>query len=53
MSRTRSAAGSALRLKILSQEGVTVLKQMLEMEAWQRVPIPLQVSFHYAGVGSN
>lgn len=26
------------------QEGVTVLKQMIEMEAWQRVPIPLQAS---------
>lgn len=26
------------------QEGVTVLKQMLEMEAWQRVPVPLKVT---------
>ncbi|CAM9618703.1 unnamed protein product, partial [Laminaria digitata] len=25
-----------------NKEGVTVLKQMLEMEAWQRVPIPLK-----------
>lgn len=28
------------------QEGVNVLKQMLEMEAWQRVPIPLKVYVH-------
>lgn len=27
-----------------AQEGVTVLRQMLEMEAWQRVPVPSQVS---------
>lgn len=28
-----------------NKEGVTVLKQMIEMEAWQRVPMPSQVIF--------
>ncbi|CAN0559484.1 unnamed protein product, partial [Ectocarpus sp. 12 AP-2014] len=32
-----------------AQEGVAVLKQMLEMEAWQRVPVPLKAD--EGGVG--
>ena len=42
-----SASGSNIWTdgRVVFQEGVTVLKQMLEMEAWQRVPIPLKVSW--------
>ncbi|CAN0087012.1 unnamed protein product, partial [Ectocarpus sp. 8 AP-2014] len=55
----RRGAGKALReclsgmargfFQGANKEGVAVLKQMLEMEAWQRVPVPLKAD--EGGVG--